>query len=177
MDILISSNLERLIYMLTGEDEEANRKLMADLSEGGVYKITQEMAEKMNSFRGGYATEAENADTIRKIYQETGYVTDTHTGVAACVYDKYRKETGDATPSVIVSTASPYKFVRSVMCAIDKGYDQKSDFELLDELEKLSGTAQPNAILEIKNAQILHHTVCEIADMPKTVKDFLGISG
>ena len=118
MDILISSNLERLIYLSTGCDAAANRQLMEDLSTKGAYTVTDSMKAFMKDFVGGYATEAENAAGIRHLADETGYIIDTHTGVASCVYKKYVAETGDKTPTVIASTASPYKFSHSVMAAV-----------------------------------------------------------
>ena len=100
---------------------------------------------------------------------------DTHTAVAATVYDKYVAETGDKTPTVIASTASPYKFTRSVMNAIDRDYDSKGDFELVDELNRLSGVAVPQAIEDIRSAPILHDTVCDKSEMKTVVKKILGI--
>lgn len=175
MDILISSNLERLIYRLTGNDPELNKDFMTALGSSGVYSITEAMKESLQDFYGNYADEAETAGTIRKIYEDTGYVIDTHTAVAACVYQKYRKETNDQAVAVIASTASPYKFTRSVMTAIDDQYHKMGDFELVDELCRLSETEIPEAIREIKEAPILHEHVCEKAEMKQTVMDFLGI--
>jgi len=100
---------------------------------------------------------------------------DTHTAVAANVYDKYVAETGDTTPTVIASTASPYKFTRSVMNSIDAEYDKQSDFELVDELNKLSGVKVPQAIEDIRTAPVRHNTVCDKEDMLKVVKEFLGV--
>ena len=134
MDILISSNLERLIYQTAGRDAEKNREFMKELNTDGVYTITEEMKEQMKDFYGNYATEEETAQTIKEVYDKTGYIIDTHTAVAAAVYKKYEKETDDKTKTVIASTASPYKFTRSVMNAIDPSYDSKTDFELIDEL-------------------------------------------
>lgn len=175
MDILISSNLERLIYLITGQSEEENRRYMKALSEEGRYEISKEQKAQLESFYGGFATEAENAEGIRKHFEEDHYITDTHTGVAACVYDKYVKETGDRTPTVIVSTASPYKFARSVMTAIDPRYEKEDDFALIDELQKVSGIEIPKAVREIMNADIRHTTVCEIDGMEAEVKRFLNI--
>ena len=134
-----------------------------------------EMREQMKDFCGNYATEEETAQTIRVTYEKTGYVIDTHTAVAAAVYKKYRQETGDETKTVIASTASPYKFTRSVMNAIDPSYDTRSDFELIDELEKLSGVKVPQAIEDIRSAPVLHDTVCETEDMCKEVKKILSL--
>lgn len=175
MDILISSNLERLIYQTAGRDAEKNREFMKELNTDGVYTITEEMKEQMKDFYGNYATEEETAQTIKEVYDKTGYIIDTHTAVAAAVYKKYEKETDDKTKTVIASTASPYKFTRSVMNAIDPSYDSKTDFELIDELEKLSGVKVPQAIEDIRSAAVLHDTVCETADMCKEVKKILNI--
>ena len=175
MDILISSNLERLIYRTAGNDEEKNSELMRELTEDGKYTITDEMKENLKDFYGNYATEKETAAFIKELYEKTGYIIDTHTAVAADVYKKYREETGDNTPSVIASTASPFKFTRSVMNAIDEKYDSMSDFELVDELSKIGKVKVPAAIEEIRNAETRHNTVCEVGKMKDTVRIFLGI--
>ena len=118
MDILISSNLERLIYRIAGNDAEKNAELMKSLNETGKYTITDEMKKNLYQFYGNFATTEEVAATIHTVYDEDGYVLDTHTAVAVNVYDKYKAETGDKTPTVIASTASPYKFTRSVVEAL-----------------------------------------------------------
>ncbi len=175
MDILISSNLERLIYRIAGNNAEKNAELMKSLKDTGKYEVTEEMKEQLSDFYGNYATEAEDAATIKKIYENDNYIIDTHTSVAATVYDKYRKETGDETKTVIASTASPYKFTRSVMNSIDTKYDTMSDFELVDELCKLSNVKVPQAIEDIRTAPVLHDTVCEVNEMCDNVKKILGI--
>ncbi len=175
MDILISSNLERLIYKIAGCDAAKNKELMTSLATTGRYEITEEMKAELADFYGNYATEAETANVIKSIFEETGYVIDTHTGVAAEVYKKYKKDTNDTTKSVIASTASPFKFTRSVMNAIDSKYDAMSDFELVDELSKIGNVKVPNAIEEIRTANVLHDTVCEVNEMENVVKKFLGI--
>ena len=175
MDILISSNLERLIYEIAGEDAEAVRSLMAQLSCEGRYEITDGMRAQLHDFYGNYASEEEPKARIAAVYGDTGYVMDTHTAVGSAVYEKYRQETGDQTKTVIASTASPYKFTRSVMDAIDEKYDALGDFELADELSRISGTAVPKAIEDIRTAPVLHKTVCDAADMKQSVMDFLGI--
>ena len=134
MDILISSNLERLIFRLAGNDAKKNQEFMDSLKEEGKYTITGEMLEELKDFYGNYASEKETAETIKRIYEDTGYVIDTHTAVAAAVYEKYKEETKDGKKTVIASTASPYKFTRSVMEAIDEKYASMGDFELVDEL-------------------------------------------
>lgn len=175
MDILISSNLERLIYRIAGADAEANKKLMTGLSETGKYDITEAMKEQLADFYGNYASEAETAAEIKEVYEKTGYVLDTHTAVASRVRRKYVAETGDAAKTVIASTASPYKFTRSVMKAIDETYDAMSDFALVDELNRISGVAVPRTIEEIRTAPVLHDTVVEVNEMKETVKRFLGM--
>lgn len=175
MDILISSNLERLIYLSAGADAEKNAAFMRDLSETGRYAITDDMRAQMKDFYGNYASEQETANTIKALYEKTGYVIDTHTAVAACVCGKYQKETGDYTKVVLASTASPFKFTRSVMNAIDAKYDAMTDFALVDELSRLANIAVPRAIEEIRTAPVLHDTVCDKEEMRDVVLKFLGI--
>lgn len=175
MDILISSNLERLIYRIAGDDATKNAALMETLSKNGRYEITEAMKEQMEDFYGNYAAENETSDMIHELYEKSGYVIDTHTAVAAAVYKKYQADTQDETKTVIVSTASPYKFGRSVMNAIDKKYDSLSDFALIDELEKVSKVKIPRAIEEIRTAPVLHDHICEKEQMKDTVKNFLGV--
>ena len=175
MDILISSNLERLIYRIAGNDPEKNQDMMSALKVEGKYSISAEMKTELADFYGNYASEEETAQTIHDLYDKTGYVIDTHTAVASCVYKKYKKDTGDTKTAVIASTASPYKFTRSVMNAIDSKYDHMEDFELVDKLSEISGTAVPRAIEEIRTAPVLHDHVCEKSEMKQTVMNFLGI--
>ena len=175
MDILISSNLERLIYRIAGNDAVKNAELMRMLVTEGAYEITPNMKANLADFYGNYASEAETAETIKALYEKTGYVIDTHTAVAATVYQKYQKESGDNAKTVIASTASPYKFTRSVMNAIDAKYDAMDDFTLVDELSKIGKVEVPQAIEEIRNADIRHNTVCEVEEMPAVVKKFLGM--
>lgn len=175
MDILISSNLERLIYRIAGNDPKQCADFMAALTADGVYTITEDMKKELSEFYGAYGDEKETAEKIQSVYQAEGYVMDTHTAVAAVAYDKYVKEANDQTPTVIASTASPYKFTRSVMNAIDPAYDAKTDFELVDELQKISKTDVPKAIEEIRTAPVLHDTVCDTEAMEDEVKKILGI--
>lgn len=174
MDILISSNLERLIYRITGEDAAQTKAFMDALSNNGEYTITKEMMEKLSCFVGGYASEAETAANIKKVFDKAGYIMDTHTSVASCVYYDKAKDAGLKT--VIASTASPYKFTRSVMDAIDKEkYDSMTDFELVDELNALSGVKIPEAIEEIRTAPIRQDIVCDKSEMQMTVEKILGL--
>ena len=176
MDILISSNLERMIYRIAGNDAKQCAKFMAALTKDGEYVITDAMKAELSEFFGAFGSEEETAVKIKEVYDKEGYVMDTHTAVAAVAYDKYKAATGDdKTPTVIASTASPYKFTRSVMDAINPAYDAEDDFELVDELNKVSKTAIPKAIEEIRTAPVLHDTVCETAAMEDEVKKILGI--
>ena len=173
MDILISSNLERLVYMIAGCDAEKNSELMKALKEKGVYELSADMKANLSDFAAGYATEAEVKEKIAQIYKKTGYVMDTHTAVAAVVYDNYQKNSKDAKKTVIASTASPYKFSRSVMTAIDPRYEELEEFDLVDALEVISNVEIPNAVEEIRDAKILHTLECDADKMEETVKNIL----
>lgn len=176
MDILISSNLERLIYHIAGDDAAADADLMKKLARDGKYQITESMKEKLSDFYGGWADEEETAAEIRERYEKDGYVIDPHTAVAAAVYEKYRKETGDPAKTVIVSTASPFKFETSVMKALGKPHELP-DLELADALSAVSGVAVPQAVAGLRGAEIRHKTVCgrTTEAMTAEVEKFLGI--
>ena len=176
MDILISSNLERLIYRIAGNNAEKNKTMMEALNRDGKYEITEEMKGRLQEFYGNYASEEETAQTIKNMYEETGYVLDTHTAVATSVYEKYVRETGDTRKTVIASTASPFKFTRSVMNAIDEKYDSMGDFELVDELSRIGRLPIPRAIEEIRTAPVLHDRVAESSEMPEVVREILGVA-
>ncbi|MBP3462658.1 MAG: threonine synthase [Tyzzerella sp.] len=173
MDILISSNLERLVYMIAGCDAQKNSELMKALKEKGVYTLSDDMKAKLSDFAAGYATETEVKEKIADVYKKTGYVMDTHTAVAASVYAAYQKESKDNKKTVIASTASPYKFSRSVMTAIDPRYDELEEFELVDALEIISNVEIPRAVEEIRDAKILHTLECDADKMEETVKNIL----
>lgn len=175
MDILISSNLERLIYLICGEDSEKTKELMEELKTTGKYTITPEMKEKLADFAAGYSTEEETAESIHDTYQKTGYVMDTHTAVAAHVCGQYRAKSGDQTKCVIASTASPYKFVKSVMSAIDAENANVDGFNLLPKLQEVSGVPMPQAIKDILDAKVLHDLECDADKMKDTVKGILGV--
>lgn len=175
MDILISSNLERLIFHIAGDDAQKNAAYMKALNQDGKYTITDEMKAQLKDFVGFYATEEETAKTIKSLYDKCGYVIDTHTAVAASAYNQYKETTKDETKTVIASTASPFKFTRSVMNAIDGKYEAMEDFTLVDELSRLANVKVPNAIEEIRTAPVLHDHICEKEEMPSVVKGFLGV--
>lgn len=175
MDILISSNLERLIYLIAGSDDRKNCEMMKNLTEKGVYHITDEMKAQLKDFVGGYATEEETAARIRELYEKTGYVLDTHTAVASSVYKQYLSKTGDATRTVIASTASPFKFGPSVMAALDGKKHDGDMFELADALSKVANVAVPKAVSELKTAPIRHNNVCDRTEMKDMIRKFLGM--
>ncbi len=175
MDILISSNLERLIYRVAGNDDRRNAELMEMLSGKGHYSLTDSEKEGLKDFVGKFASEDECFKRIRNTFEDCGYVLDTHTAVAAAAYDKYVSETSDDTKTVIASTASPYKFGRSVLKAIDESLvsDDKDDFVLADILNEISKMPIPKAVSDIRNADVRFDIVVDKEEMEKAVKDFL----
>ena len=173
MDILISSNLERLIYHIAGDDALKDAEYMKKLSEEGKYEISDDMREKLADFYGGFATEEETAKAIKDLFEKTGYLIDTHTAVASCVYNKYVENTGDKTVTVIASTASPYKFTRSVMSALGKNDESADDFELADRLSEISKVDIPEAVTSIREAKIRHDKVVDKDALADAVRDFL----
>lgn len=175
MDILISSNLERLIYSLCGCDSEKCAAFMDDLKTDGKYTISDEMKAGLSGFASGFADEEETLEEIRAVYDRSHYVIDTHTAVASRVYRKYREETGDERKTVIASTASPFKFSRSVMKAIGTIPEGADDLALADSLSALAGIQLPRAIEEIRSAPVRHRMVIETCDMKNTVEKVLGL--
>lgn len=175
MDILVSSNLERLIYLSCGCDAKQCAACMEALQTEGRYSVTEEMRAFMADFVGGSATEAEVFAAIRGTKERAGYVIDPHTAVAKQVYDAYRKETGDATKTVIASTASPFKFAPTVASALGGEGDKADVFAVIDDLSALSGVAEPAAIEEVRSAAIRHDTACSVAEMEETVAKFLSM--
>ena len=174
MDILISSNLERLIYHICGGDAAKCAQFMRDLSEKGKYSITEDMRSRLSDFVSGYASEEETAAEIRKVYENDGYVIDPHTAVASSVYRRYREETGDTRPAVIDSTASPFKFEGSVMKALGRD-TSLPDLELADRLSEIAGVAVPRAVSILRDAPVLHDIVCDREEMKQEVRKFLGL--
>lgn len=175
MDILVSSNLERLIYQIADYDSVKTADFMKALSQQGAYEITESMKQNLEGFVGGWTSEEETKNAILKVYQENGYVIDTHTAVAASVYDRYVQETGDTAKTVIVSTASPYKFAKSVLGALGNVDLPEDDYEQAVLLQEVSGAKIPNAVEEIRTAPVLHTKVCETGKMQEFVEDILKI--
>ena len=171
MDILISSNLERLLYELTDHDHKKVSDWMNRLNEAGHYEIGQNLLNRLHKiFWAGWSNQDETLKTIECVYEDNNYILDTHTAVAVDVYDKYVITTGDLTPSVILSTASPFKFNSSVCKALfgDTKIEGKSEFELLEFLSEEGNISVPEGLKDLDKKSILHKTVCEKYDM-KTV--------
>lgn len=175
MDILISSNLERLLFDLSDKDDKLVVNWMNHLGSDGVYQIPDSMKEKIDSiFVGGCCTEEETAKTIEKCFKEKGYLMDTHTAVAMNVYLKYREQTKDMTKTVIASTANPYKFPASVLRAIS-GNAPEDDFECVDVLQQVTHTQIPGPLAGLKEKPVRFSSVCDKDNMKESVLAILGI--
>lgn len=178
MDILISSNLERFLYDLTGGSDEIVKEWMSELSTKGVYEVSSDVKEKMQSmFASGCCDDNETMASIKKCAAEYDYVMDTHTAVAKAVYDKYVSETGDTTKTVIASTASPFKFNQSVLIALEdhNAVVGKNEFELLEMLSQKSNMHIPKSLYELKDKSIAFDLVCDKDEMQQIVSDFLMV--
>lgn len=178
MDILISSNLERLLYLITDDNAGKVCEWMNKLKNEGSYTVDQDTKKKIqNIFWAGYSNDSDTLKTIESVYQETGYVVDTHTAVAVDVYDKYVISTSDVSKAVIVSTASPFKFNESVVKAIagEEAVKGKTEFELLSVLSEMAGLKIPNPLRELDKKPVLHKGFCEPVNMIDMVKDALNI--
>lgn len=174
MDILVSSNLERLIFHLVGNSTAKTKELMEQLAIAGEYSLTEFDPAIWDLFEAGFATEEQTAADIKRLYEETGYVQDPHTAVASSVYQAYRHRTGDETPTVIASTASPYKFPRVAVSAIT-GVDSGDDFVAVEELRDISQVALPKAVDGLQTATVRHDKVVAVADMQAAVESYLGL--
>jgi threonine synthase len=175
MDILISSNLERLLYEISGRDGSLIRELMFELQDIGIYTIPQSMIEKLDLFYGGYASEDEVISSIKKVYDSDGYLMDTHTAVGHCVYEKYTADTEDDTKTVIVSTASPFKFGKSVCKALNIDTDSLDDFAIIKKLSEEAKIDIPESIESLMYKEIIHRSSCEKDMMRKNIEDFLKV--
>lgn len=178
MDILISSNLERLLFEITGRSSWLVNEWMKSLKEEGEYAVDSETKKKISKyFWGGFSSEADTLKTIECIYNEYGYVVDTHTAVGIDVYDKYVISTGDMTKTVIVSTASPFKFNDSVVKAIfgEESVAGKSEFELLEILAQRCRLSIPAGLRGLDKREIKHKAVCDKQDMKNEVERILKI--
>lgn len=180
MDILVSSNLERLLYYVSGKDNALVADLMNKLSTVGEYTVPEFMRDAIdNEFWAGYADGEATMQTIREFYESTGYVSDTHTAVALNVVDQYKAVTGDNTPTVVLSTASPYKFSNSVYTAIfgkEEASKLEDEFAVMDALCEKTGVPVPTPLKGLKNKPVLHKTVKDKGQMAEFVLETLGIN-
>ncbi len=175
MDILISSNLERLLYDISGNDDKRVNSCMDKLKKTGKYSLTKALHKKVTDlFWGGYCDDYFTKNQIWKTYSENGYTLDTHTAVAVDVYNQYLNETGDETKTVIASTASPFKFNQAVLSALGSDVNA-DDFTLIENLKQKSGMEVPESLAMLKGKEKRFDGVIDKNDMYKLVEDFLGI--
>lgn len=175
MDILVSSNLERLLYELSGRDSEVITKLMSDLNDKGVYEISSEMKENMKDFHGGFASTDKVYEAIREVYKEKNYVIDTHTAVGYAVYKDYVEKTGDNSKYLIASTASPFKFVGSMLKAMNVDIEGQSEFDLLKKLGDLTNLEIPAGLKDLDKLEILHQNECNKQNMREEISHILEL--
>jgi len=175
MDILVSSNLERLIYAIAGNDADACQDLMSQLNVAGNYTISEKMQKELTDFIPGFTTGEETIAEIKRLFLKDKYVLDPHTAVASAVYKQYKDVSKDPSVTVIVSTASPYKFTESVMEALANSLTKLPDFEMIDALSKISDVLVPPAIEEIREATTTHTTIWAVEDMKQVVIDYLDV--
>ncbi|NLP25850.1 MAG: threonine synthase [Clostridiales bacterium] len=177
MDILISSNLERLLYHFTGDNDKQISEWFASLSSTGRYEVTDDVKKILqDEFFAGFSDDEQTKDTIRAIYNQYSYTCDTHTAVAVKVYNDYKNKTNDKTKTIIASTASPYKFSASVLEAIDKGSEVSDEYEMIERLNELSKFEIPESLAELKNKKVKYTNSIEKAEMKGYVLKELGIS-
>ncbi len=177
MDILVSSNLERLLYKLSGDSDISTKEWMTKLKTEGSYTVTPEVKDAVSTaFYGGYCDDEATKATIAKMYRDAGYLCDTHTAVAVNVYDQYITETGDKTPTVIASTASPYKFSKAVLSAVNDGKElPESEFDMVDMLNNITGVDIPAPLASLKDKKARFSDVVKVDNMPYYVLKSLGI--
>ncbi|MFU0801329.1 MAG: threonine synthase [Xylanivirga thermophila] len=173
MDILISSNLERLLFEISGRNTEYIQRYMQKLKEDKVYKIDDNILSSIkNVFWAGYATEEQTIGSIKQVYEKYGYVMDPHTAVGYYVYDEYKKITGDSTKTIIACTASPFKFCKPVLNAIlgSQALEQNgNEFDMLEKLSQVSGSSIPCSLINLKDKQIIHKDICEKYQMESKI--------
>jgi len=175
MDILISSNLERLLYHETDGDFEKVKTFMQKLNDRGVYKIDRALEKKLSkTFYADFATEEETSAAIKKMFSDFKYLVDTHTAVALSVVVKYRRETKDLLPIMVASTASPFKFTNAVLNALDEKVEGIDDLAQLDRLNLIAKRPVPKNLASLNSAKILHEKVCEKNEMADLVLKFAG---
>ena len=174
MDILISSNLERLLFDLSGNDSLKLKNLMESLKKDKYYKVDDDIKEKISeSFYGGFCDDNMTKNTIKEIYNKYNYLCDPHTAVAINVYEKYKTDLKDNTPALIASTANPYKFSAAVLEALDFEYDCKDEFKMLKELNKATNMEIPQEIMDTVKNTVRFNNTCEKNEMADAIKNFL----
>ena len=174
MDILISSNLERLLFHLADNDAKKVNKLMTNLKDNGIYEIDNKMKENLNDFKSYYCNESNTKETIKNVFEENNYLIDPHTAVAYYVCEKYQNENNCNNKALIVSTASPYKFPISVAKSLEI-YEKIDDYKLLKKISSYTNTKIPNNIISIENDEIIHNKNILIDEMKKNILDSLNI--
>lgn len=175
MDILISSNLERYLFDISGEDDTYISKIMSDLSKNGKYEVTEELKNTIkNDFFADFATEEETKEMIKEAFTKKGYLMDTHTAVAGKVIEKYRKKTNNNTVTIVASTASPYKFNSSVLMALGEDVNGKDEFEQLKMLNEKSGLEIPESLSLLKETKPRFTDFCEKENQKDVILDFLA---
>ncbi|AKN30837.1 threonine synthase [Clostridium carboxidivorans P7] len=175
MDILISSNLERFLYEISDRNEELINIFMKQLKEEGKYEITKIMKENLKGLYGDFATEQETIEAVKKVYETSNYVIDTHTAVAYQVYERYKQNTGDESVTVIASTASPFKFPKSINEVLNFADKNASEFEMIQSLSKEMKLEIPKGIRGLDKKEIRHSVNCEKYEMREVIKKFLRI--
>ncbi|OOM07358.1 threonine synthase [Clostridium saccharobutylicum] len=174
MDILVSSNLERLLYEASGRDTEVVSELMKDLNTKGVYEVNERIRSFVKEFYGNFANTEEVYDAIKEVYERDNYLMDTHTAVAYVVKNKYVKETKDDKPALILSTASPYKFPRSICNALNIDVEGINDFKVLEKLSNETKTEIPSSLSKLETAKVLHDEVWDKSEMRDALLSFLN---
>ncbi|GAA0235917.1 threonine synthase [Metaclostridioides mangenotii] len=175
MDILISSNLERLLFEVCDRDQSTVKNLMNKLSSKGVYEIDEDMKNNLDSFSAEYSDEESVRKTIKKVFDNFDYLIDTHTAVAYNCYEKYVQKTSDDTKTVIVSTANPYKFSEDVLDSLGYKDSNLDDFEIVGKLRDVSNVEIPDSILKLKDAEILHNSISDKDKLKSEIKKFLKV--
>ena len=176
MDILISSNLERLLYIMTGKNDTLISEWFGKLSAEGKYEVSDDVKAKLSEeFCAGFCDDEQTKATIHEIYEKYSYTCDTHTAVAVKVYEDYKKSTGDATKTIIASTASPYKFSAAVLEAIEGKTSDISEYEKVDRIAELSDIPVPSALADLKNKPERFNDVIDKNDQKAYVLKTLGI--
>ena len=165
MDILVSSNLERLLYLLSDGNDKETAGYMNDLKTNGTYTVSEKIKDKLNElFFAGYCDDKKTAETIKKVYEKYGYLCDTHTAVGYSVMEEFKENADNGLKTVVLSTASPYKFSKSVLSALGEDTDQ-DEFKIMRKLNKLTGVSIPKNLENLENEKVLHTDVIEKGEM------------